>query len=125
MRRSLHSLCALLPLALVLALGIAACDSRTTPLPPPEVTTVSRPSDIGDVTVLGLALEGASVAVVNERTLEGSITTPEQKGCSSVCEFRAVLRADGGDSLRVWQFFETEGSINASVPDNSKRSRVC
>lgn len=112
MRKTLKSLCVLLPLA------ASACVSRTTPLPPPEVKTVSRPSDVGDVTVLGLALEGASVAVVNERTLEGSITTPEQKDCSSICEFRVVLRAKGGDSLRVWQFFETEGSINASVPDN-------
>jgi hypothetical protein len=112
MRKTLHSLCALL------ALAFAACDSRTTPLPPPEVKTVSRPSDSGDVTVLGFALEGASVAVVNERTLQGAITTPEQKGCSSVCEFHAVLQGEAGDSLRVWQFFETEGSINASVPDN-------
>jgi hypothetical protein len=110
MRKPLYSLCALF------ALAGTACVSRTTPLPPPEVKTVSRPSD-GDVTVLGLALEGASVAVVNERTLEGTITTPEQKGCSSVCEFHAVLKADAGDSLRVWQFFETEGSINATVPD--------
>ena len=111
MRKSLHSLCALF------ALAIAACDSRTTPLPPPEVNTVSRPSD-GAVTVVGLALEGASVAVVNERTLEGTITTPQQKGCTSVCEFHAALQAEAGDSLRVWQFFETEGSINATVPNN-------
>jgi hypothetical protein len=112
MRKPLNSLCALF------ALATAACVSRTTPLPPPEVRTVSRPSDAGDVTVLGFALEGASVAVVNERTLEGTITTPDQKECSSICEFHAVLHADGGDSLRVWQFFETEGSINTSVPKN-------
>jgi hypothetical protein len=112
MRKPLNSLC------VVFALATSACVSRTTPLPPPEVRTVSRPSDVGDVTVLGLALSGASVAVVNERTLEGTITTPDQKDCSSICEFHAVLRADGGDSLRVWQFFETEGSINASVPQN-------
>lgn len=111
MRNTLHSLCA------VLALATAGCVSRTTPLPPPEVKTVSKPSD-GDVTVLGFALEGASVAVVNERTLEGTITTPDQKGCSSICEFHAVLQGEAGDSLRVWQFFETESSINASVPDN-------
>jgi hypothetical protein len=111
MRKLLHSLCALLGLA------VSACTSRTTPLPPPEVSTVSRPSSDGDVTVVGLALEGASVAVINERTLEGTITTPEQTGCKSVCEFRAVLRAAGGDALRVWQFFETEGSLETSVPD--------
>ena len=112
MRKPLNSLLALL------ALSVAACVSRTTPLPPPEVRTVSRPSDSGDVTVTGFALEGASVAVVNERTLQGTITTPEQKGCNSVCEFKALLKADSGDSVRVWQFFETEGSINATVPDN-------
>jgi hypothetical protein len=111
MRKKLHSPWAML----ALALALPACVSRTTPLPPPEVNSVSRPSS-GDVTVIGLALEGASVAVVNERTLEGTITTPEQAGCSSVCQFHAVLRADSGDALRVWQFFETEGSINTSVP---------
>ena len=112
MRKKLHRFWA--PLALTLF--ASACASRTTPLPPPEVNTVSRPSSVGDVTVVGLALEGASVAVINERTLEGTITTPMQEGCTSVCEFRAVLRADSGDALRVWQFFGTEGSINAEVP---------
>jgi len=112
MRKKLHSPWAVLVLTLI----APACTSRTTPLPPPEVNTVSHPSGAGDVTVVGLALEGASVAVVNERTLEGTITTPEQAGCSSVCEFRATLRADSGDALRVWQFFETEGGIEASVP---------
>lgn len=111
MRKKLHSPWAVL----ALALAIPACTSRTTPLPPPEVNNISRPSD-GNVTVVGFALEGASVAVVNERTLDGTITTPEQAGCRSVCEFRATLRADSGDELRVWQFFETEGSLNVSVP---------
>lgn len=111
MRKKLHSFWAVIALALI----ASACTSRTTPLPPPEVSNVSRPST-GDVTVVGLALEGASVAVINERTLEGTITTPEQEGCRSVCEFRAVLRADSGDPLRVWQFFETEASLNTEVP---------
>jgi hypothetical protein len=101
---------------IALALAATSCTSRTTPLPPPEVNNVSRPTDVGDVTVVGLALEGASVAVINERTLEGAITTPEQDGCHSVCEFRAVVRAESGDALRVWQFFETEASIDTSVP---------
>ncbi|HET8934554.1 MAG TPA: hypothetical protein VFN67_13990 [Polyangiales bacterium] len=112
MRKKLHSRWAVLVLVLI----VPACTSRTTPLPPPEVNTVSRPSGVGDVTVVGLALEGASVAVINERTLEGTITTPEQAGCRSVCEFHATLRADSGDALRVWQFFETEGGIEADVP---------
>ena len=111
MRKKLHSLWAVIAFALI----ASACTSRTTPLPPPEVNNVSRPSE-GDVTVVGLALEGASVAVINERTLEGTITTPEQDSCMSVCEFRAVLRADSGDALRVWQFFETEASIHTEVP---------
>ena len=100
----------------VIALVACGCTSRTTPLPPPEVNTVSRPTDVGDVTVVGLALEGASVAVINERTLSGTIVTPEQEGCASVCEFRAVLRAESGDALRVWQFFETAASIYTEVP---------
>lgn len=112
MRKKLHSPSVVLAFALI----ACACTSRTTPLPPPEVNNVGRPSGVGDVTVVGLALEGASVAVINERTLEGTITTPEQEGCKSVCEFRAVLRAESGDALRVWQFFETEASIHTEVP---------
>lgn len=107
MRKKFHTI--------LFALIACSCTSRTTPLPPPEVKNVGRPSE-GDVAVVGLALEGASVAVVNERTLEGTITTPQQEGCTSVCEFRAVLRAESGDALRVWQFFETESSINVDVP---------
>jgi hypothetical protein len=34
-----------------------------------------------------------------------------------VCEFRAVVKAEGGDPLRVWQFFETEGALMTSVPE--------
>jgi hypothetical protein len=112
MRKKLHS-----PWAVIaLALAASACTSRTTPLPPPELNSVSRPGSAGDVTVVGLALEGASVAVINERTLEGAITTPEQEGCRSICEFRAKVQAESGDALRVWQFFDTEGSIDTSVP---------
>jgi len=108
------------PLALltVLVLGsTAACTSRTTPLPPPSVSTVSRPNDTGQVTVQGQALAGASIGVINERTLEGVITTPDDKECQSTCSFRAVLAAEGGDSLRVWQFFETEGIHEVTVPE--------
>jgi hypothetical protein len=96
--------------------GASACTSRTTPLPPPSVTMVSRPSDAGQVTVLGLSLSGASIGVINERTLQGVITTPDDT-CKTTCEFRAVLAAESGDSLRVWQFFETEGIQEVSVPE--------
>ena len=112
MRSTLH------PIVLLLTFGsVAACTSRTTPLPPPVVSTVGRPNDVGQVTVLGQALSGASVGVVNERTLEGVITTPDDKECQSSCSFRATLAAEGGDSLRVWQFFETESIQEVTVPE--------
>jgi hypothetical protein len=106
-----------LSIALALTLCSAtACTSRTTPLPPPLVSSVGRPNDAGQVTVLGQALSGASIGVINERTLEGVITTPDDKSCQTTCEFKAVLSADGGDTLRVWQFFETEGVHEVMVP---------
>ena len=104
-------------LMIVAALGWGGCTSRTTPLPPPEVTTVSKPSDDGMVTVVGIALEGASVGVVNDRTLAGTITTSATDSCKSVCMFTATLAADSGDSLRVWQFFDTEGGQDVQVPE--------
>jgi hypothetical protein len=103
-------------LLIVAGLGWGGCTSRTTPLPPPEVTTVSKPSADGLVTVVGIALEGASVGVVNERTLEGTITTSPTDACKSVCMFTAKLAADSGDSLRVWQFFDTDGAQEVQVP---------
>jgi hypothetical protein len=92
------------------------CVSRTTPLPPPEVGMVTFPDSAGVVTVTGLALEGASIAVVNSRTLEGVISSTAKEGCESTCPFEIKLAADGGDELRVWQFFETEGSLDVPVP---------
>ena len=103
----------------MLASGVAAagsCTSRTLPLPPPEVKSVSAPDEAGLVTVSGIALEGASVGVLNERTQTGVITTSDQARCSSSCEWEARLPAQPGDGLRVWQFFETSGSKDVSVP---------
>jgi hypothetical protein len=96
--------------------GMAGCTSRTTPLPPPEVTLVGKADSDGMVTVTGFALEGASVGVVNDRTLSGVITTSPSDGCRSVCEFTVKLAAEGGDTLRVWQFFETESAQEVPVP---------
>ena len=93
-----------------------ACVTRTTPLPPPEVSSVSAPDDAGVVTVTGLALNGASIGVVNNRTLQGVITTTDDPDCHSACRFEAHLAAEGGDSLRVWQFFETDGLQDVPVP---------
>ena len=103
-------------LLLTACAGVASCTSRTTPLPPPEVTTVSNVDGDGLVTVVGFALEGASVGVVNDRTLAGVITTSPSDGCRSVCEFTVKLAAEGGDTLRVWQFFETESAQEVRVP---------
>jgi hypothetical protein len=95
---------------------MASCVSRTLPLPPPEVGSVSAPNAQGLVTVKGLALEGASVGLVNDRTLHGTIVTSPKATCDSTCAFEAQLAAEPGDQLRVWQFFETEGAIEAQVP---------
>jgi len=99
--------------------SVAACTSRTTPLPPPipEVSSVSLPDDTGLVTVTGSALRGASVGVLNEATLAGVITTIKDDCPQNTCEFSAVLAADSGDSLRVWQFFEVDGAQEAQVPN--------
>lgn len=105
-------------IAWVIACGWSAgsCTSRTLPLPPPEVTRVTAPDTDGIVTVTGYALEGASVGVVNDRTLEGVIAATEREGCQSTCPWTARLHADVGDSLRVWQFIETEGATDVLVP---------
>jgi hypothetical protein len=106
------------PLALLLGslLPCASCISRTTPLPPPEVSSVSAPDDAGRITVSGLALEGASIGVINERTMQGVITSSSKLHCENTCEFQASLDAQGGDTLRVWQFFETDGLQDVPVP---------
>jgi len=106
-------------LALVIGgvLAAASCTSRTTPLPPPEVSMVTAPDGDGRVTVTGLALEGASIGVINNRTLEGVITSSSVTDCSSACPFEAKLIAEGGDSLRVWQFLDTNGLPDVPVPE--------
>jgi hypothetical protein len=92
------------------------CTTRTTPLPPPEINLVTSPDSDGRVTLTGLALEGASIAVVNDRTLEGVISGGAKDKCDGTCAFEIKLAADSGDTLRVWQFFETEGSLDVAVP---------
>ena len=105
----------LLLLAIASLAGSSSCVSRTTPLPPPEVTEVSAPNADGIVTVTGMALEGMSVGVINNASLEGVITTPPPH-CGNTCRFEAHLAADTGDTLRVWQFSETDGLQDVPVP---------
>lgn len=103
-------------LLVLCALAVGSCTSRTLPLPPPVVNRVSAPDADGFVTVRGYALESASIGVVNDRTLDGVITTSSQEGCESACAWQARIAAQAGDTLRVWQFFETEGSTDVAVP---------
>ena len=105
----------LLLLAIASLAGSTSCVTRTTPLPPPEVTSVSAPNDEGIVTVIGMALEGTSIGVINNSSLEGVITTPPPN-CGNTCRFEAHLAADTGDTLRVWQFTETDGLQDVPVP---------
>jgi len=95
---------------------LASCTSRTLPLPPPEVKSVTAPDSDGIVTVLGYALEGASVGVMNDNTQVGVITASEEKDCDNTCPWEARIRAEVGDPLRVWQFFETDGAKDITVP---------
>ena len=103
-------------LVLAAAGTLAACTSRTLPLPPPEVNRVSEPGVDGFVVVEGRAREGASVGVLNDATLEGTVVTSQEVGCNSSCPFSARLEAESGDPIRVWQFYETENSIHSDVP---------
>jgi hypothetical protein len=99
------------------ALALAACTTRTVPLPPPIVQELSLPDEDGIVTVKGLCHEGATVGVLNEASQEGTITSSPQTGCDSSCAWEARIAAERGDALRVWQFFETESGIEVFVRD--------
>lgn len=106
----------LLALALLVCGGATGCTSRTVPLPPPEVTTVSAPDPSGLVAVSGWALEEASVGVFNEDTERGVVVPAEGEDCDRRCPFEARLAASPGDTLRVWQFTNTDNSIFSTVP---------
>jgi len=105
-----------LPAVLLAGLLASACTTRTVPLPPPVVQSLSAPDADGMVRVRGLCHEGASVAVLNEASLEGAITSSPDTHCDSSCAWEARIRADEDDPLRVWQFFETESSLQVVVP---------
>jgi hypothetical protein len=102
-------------LAVVLLL-LSSCTARTLPLPPPIVQSLSAPDPQGMVHVSGLCHEGASVGVMNEATSEGVVTASPEVGCDSSCPWEARIRADEDDPIRVWQFFETESSLQVVVP---------
>jgi hypothetical protein len=103
-------------LGLFALLQVANCTSRTTPLPPPVVNSVRSPDADGRVSLAGLALEGASIGVLNERTHLGVIATSSTADCDSACPFEATIAALSGDTLWVWQFFEAEGAQEVPVP---------
>lgn len=94
---------------------LAGCTSRTVPLPPPVIQSLSKPDTDGMVTVVGLCHEGAAVGVMNDATLTGVVVTSPDEDCGSACRFEARVAAELGDPLRVWQFFETESSKHVTV----------
>lgn len=105
------------PLLLPALWLLAGCTSRTLPLPPPDVDPISQgPDASGFVTITGISQEGASVGVLNDATLEGVIVTTPEEGCDNACPFEARVQAESGDSIRVWQFFETGSHADAFVP---------
>ena len=95
---------------------LGACTTRTVPLPPPIVQSLSAPDEDGMVRVRGLAHEGASVGVLNEASQEGVVVASPETGCDSSCPFEAFIRAEVDDPIRVWQFFETESGNFHVVP---------
>jgi len=104
-----------LPGALLCA--TASCTSRTLPLPPPVVDDVGAPNAQGLVRVTGHAHENASVGVLNDTTMSGVIVTSSDVDCERICTWEARVPASAGDQLRIWQFFETSGFVESTVPE--------
>jgi hypothetical protein len=104
-------------LALLAALAGPACTSRTVPLPPPTIDSVSAVTSQGLTVVSGLCEEGASVGVLNERSERGVLLSSDETGCGNTCPFEAQLPAEPGDSLRIWQFRGTMNPAYETVPD--------
>jgi hypothetical protein len=104
-------------LACALLGAAASCTSRTLPLPPPVVDDVAAPTPQGLVRVSGHAHENASVGVLNDSTMTGVIVTSPETNCNRVCPWEALVPASAGDQLRIWQFFETSGFVETTVPE--------
>jgi hypothetical protein len=102
---------------LLAALVGAACTSRTVPLPPPTIDSVSAVSAQGLTLVKGFCEEGASIAVLNERSERGVLLSSGETGCGNTCPFEAELAAEPGDTLRVWQFRGTTNPAYETVPE--------
>jgi hypothetical protein len=98
------------------AIQLASCTARTLPLPPPDLDPLVAPNAQGLVLVTGMSQEGAAVAVLNESTGNGVIVTSPMKGCDHACRFQASIAAKSGDTLRVWQFYETSSTRDLKVP---------
>lgn len=94
---------------LALTAGAAGCTSRTLPLPPPAIDRVAANGD-GTVAVSGFALAGSYVGVINEDRETGVVVVPEDVDCEDRCPFQATLPGEEGQTLRIWQFFDTSSS---------------
>jgi hypothetical protein len=97
-------------------LQLAGCLSRTLPLPPPDIDPLVAPNAEGLVVVKGTAQEGAAVGVMNNSTMNGVIVTSPDKGCDRSCRFQTSIAAKSGDTLHIWQFYETNSSVDPKVP---------
>lgn len=104
-------------LLLLAGLTASACTTRTVPLPPPIVESLSKPDEDGMVHLKGFCHEGASVGVLNENSQQGVVTSSPEVSCDSTCPWEVSIRADIDDELRIWQFFETESGSQRIVPD--------
>jgi hypothetical protein len=83
--------------ALLLALSCGSCNvTPTLPLPPPVAQATL--DEQGFALVVGEVHEHAYVSVLNERTEGGVITRADETG-----HFEALLAADAGDLLTIWQ----------------------
>lgn len=76
---------------------VAGCLGPTLPLPPPSAL-VEAPDAEGFATVVGEALPGAYVLVLNLDTDQGVIGRADDAG-----RYRIRIRAEVGHTLEVWQ----------------------
>jgi hypothetical protein len=100
--------------ALAAAVTVAGCLSPTLPLPPPSAPLVSAPDNSGFVRVQGEVTSRATVHVMNERTNKGASQLTEDDGL-----YDLELRAQVGDTLRIWKRVGTQESdfVEVTVPE--------
>lgn len=98
------------------ALVLTGCLSPTVPLPPPSRPNVFAPDDSGNVRVVGGVQSRATAFVHNARTdqIVGEVTGVDGR-------YDLVIGGEIGDTLFVWQSYNTEESapIEVVVPSEN------